>query len=306
MTRIATYAQSSHILANALKAQERVHENQTRAATGQVAQRYQGLAGNARRLLSLEADHRRATQYIENNRLVDQRLQAMETAVSSVLSSATSFKSYAIQALNANPRDDGNLASLSQNLFQQMAALLNTKVDGRYLLSGSRTDIRPVDFTNAGFGPPAFTYPTVANSAYYDGDSITLAVQADETVTLSYGLTADNPAFEKTIRAFHLGATATTSGFLDTVRVNEALRVINEALDTLPNLLSKIGVARTTLEGASGRHNNYLQYFEQSINEIESADVAETLAHLNADTAQLEASYATIARVSRMSLLDYL
>ncbi|MGH6952940.1 MAG: hypothetical protein ACREGL_02075, partial [Alphaproteobacteria bacterium] len=124
MTRIATYAQSSHILANALKAQERVYENQTRAATGQVAQRYQGLADSARRLLSLEADHRRATQYIENNRLADQRLQAMETAVSSIQSAAASFKSYAIQALNANPRDDGNLASLSQNLFQQVAALL--------------------------------------------------------------------------------------------------------------------------------------------------------------------------------------
>ena len=92
MTRVANFAQHERNLAHILEAQRRLNEGQLQISSGKKSEHYSGVARDARRIVNLETAHIRTTQFISNNNLVDQRLQAMETNVSQVFELVTQYK----------------------------------------------------------------------------------------------------------------------------------------------------------------------------------------------------------------------
>lgn len=306
MTRVATFVQHNLSVSNLQHAQTRMSNAQVQISTGQNAQRYSGIATDSRRLVNFESLHAKTNQYIDNNRIIDLRMQMMETNSSSVLDMAATMRANLLATLNDSSADSVQLSLQAEHLLNEVGSLLNTRLDGRYLFSGTSTDVKPVDFSDPTFVPPGVIYPGTADTTYYQGDSRKLSLHADEDVDISYGINADDSAFEKTIRAMHLAATSNIGGTLDKARANEALRVINEALDILPGVVSKIGAVRATVEGISDKHQEYQLYTEQTISDIEAVDIAEALVRVNADSAALEASYAVLAKLSRLTLLDYI
>lgn len=306
MTRIATAAQNSVLLGHLMDTQRRVADAQVSISSGVVARRYAEIAPDASRLVSLEGQHVRADGFLKSNKVVGQRLAAMEARLNDIFNVAKDLKADLVGALNVSGADRGAVAIRAQGLLQEVAGSLNTQIDGRYLFAGARSDTRPVDLNAAGFAIPPFAYPSTANTAYYKGDQTKLSVLADEDVTITYGMTADDPAFEKIIRALHLTGTAGAGQNLDYARGTEALAVVDQGLEELTNLMAKIGGARQTLESVNGRHDDYLVYLNQSIAEIEATDVPKTMTLLSQDTVALQASYSVLARLANLSLADYL
>lgn len=303
--RIASLAQFNATLANIQDAQTRTADAQIKISSGQKAQRYSGLSTDARRLVSFEAAHLRTAKFVENNQRVDGRLQIMETNISTMLDIATSLRADLI-SVGSGTGSGLQVDDTASQLLREMASLLNVSVDGRYLFGGAVTDRPPVDLDDPSFAPPGNSYPSSADTAYYQGDTTRLSTRVDENVEIAYGMTADQAPFEKVIRALHLTATAVTGGQVDEVRVNEALGLIGEAINDLPDLIGRIGAARRTLENVNAKHDDFQLYAEQTITDIEAADITLTLAQLSQDSTVLEASYATLGQLSRLSLLDYL
>ena len=200
MTRIANFAQSERNIGYILDTQKRLAIGQFQASSGKKAESFSGVASDSRRLVNMKSAHIGATQHLANNKLVDDRLQMMESSVAQIFDAVSEYKTLLVNALNANNSNDLAMPQQTQALLDQVSALLNVQQDGRYLFAGTRTDTTPVDLSLL---PVVFTIPTSDGdaSAYYHGDSTKLSIQADDKYTVDYGVTADETGFEQAIRA---------------------------------------------------------------------------------------------------------
>ena len=304
--RVTNFAQQNFIFAQVQAIQSRNVDQNIAITSGKTAQRYSGIASDSKRLVSIEATHVRITRFIQNNQLIDQRLQTMESSVSQLIDIATSFRTQLVGSLNANNATVSGVNVEATNLMQQVAGILNTDFDGRYLFAGSKTNIKPVDLAAGGFVVPPSTYPSTADTNYYLGDDNTLAAQAGPDLNLSYGVRANESAFEKLIRSLHLVSTAIVSPTPDAARLNDGLRLVEEAITELTQVVSGIGITRSAIDTANKGHEETLLYAEQTIGEIGDTDLAKAITILTGDRAALEASFATLAQMRTISLLNFL
>lgn len=306
VNRVGTAAQHDLMMSNIKLLQSRVSETMIQASSGKAASRYSGIAPDAKRLVGLEATHAQLSQYVANNQIVDQRLQSMETNTSQLLDIASQFKALLVQASSSGNAPNMGLDITAQTLLNQVGALLNVQLDGRYLFAGSATNSPAVDLNDPGMVAPPGTYPSTANTTYYQGDDVALSTKAGPELDIAYGIRADEAGFEGLIRSLKLVATAVLSPNPDTARLSEALDVVNQAIQDIPQTIAKIGAARAGLDTANAAHDEALLYIEQNINGIANVDVTEAITRLSADQTNLQASYATIAQLGNISLLDFL
>lgn len=320
MTRIATFSHYQFTLGQTLDTQRQLLDLQTQISSGKVSTDYVGIADDAQRLINLESAHAQAQQYIDGNAEVSRRLQTMETNISGVFDAATEFRALLVNALNADNGDEMGISQEAANFKQAIANLLNVEQDGRYLFAGSRTATQPVELD--GWTPP--TMPLAApldpyDDEYYKGDQVQLSVQADTSLTVTYGITADADAFEYVLRAMHyveVGGAPPDEHTLET-----ALGLINAALGTeepnaalgidpikndLADLRTLVGASRRSIDSANERLDEFTLYTEQNIGDIENVDPAEALARLSSGQAQLQASYMTLTRLSQLSLVNFI
>lgn len=302
MTRIANFAQTQRNIAYFMDTQRRLADGQIQASSGKKAQNFSGIAADVRRLINLESSHVRTTQHIANNNLVEDRLQMMESSVAQIFEAVSQYKTLLINALNANNSADLAMPIQTQALMDQIGALLNVEQDGRFLFSGTLTDTEPVDLSLL---PVIFTIPTADGdaSAYYQGDAVKLSVQADEKFAITYGVTADAVGFEQAIRSMQMVIIGPPN---DRTTMDEALRVITEAIDSVSNIRTQIGASRRALDNANTRHEEFLLFAEKTISDLENADITKVITEMNADQVILEASFSIIGRLSRLTLTNFL
>ena len=144
----------------------------------------------------------------------------------------------------------------------------------------------------------------VADSTYYDGDTVELTTRVDENTTISYGMTADRQGFQQAIGALKAaieGAETQNRGLLES-----ALGLANDAIQTLAGYRTEIGSDLQTMERADLRNSDFITYIEGVISDIENVNVPATVTQLASNQTLLEASFLTLARVNSLSLVDFL
>jgi flagellar hook-associated protein 3 FlgL len=323
MTRVSNYALSTFLQSQTLGVQQRLADLQIQASSGQKAQTYSGIAADAHQLISLQVAQDQTTQYVKTNQSIDSRLTTMESSVSDIFKAATNFRTLLLNAENNNNAGDLSIDTEAANFRQQIANLLNVQVDGRYLFAGSRTDVKPVDLNGWATPPnltPPLTLPLPTYTAdYYKGDSQVMSATIDTSLTLNYGVTADNPAFEYLLRAANYIQSAGPTPSQD--EMDTALSLINTALGTesgnaargtlpltqdIADIQALIGTSRSSIDQANSRHSDFQIYLTQNIANVQTVDVAQTLTQVSGYTTQLQASYMTLSQISQLSLLNYL
>lgn len=302
MTRVASLAQFDRTQGLIQDTQQLWNKLQLQIASGQKSQDYAGLGTDAERLVSLQSSQTRVQQYTDNNKLVDTRLQTMENSVGQVYDILGQYKTLLVNALNGDNASSLAVTTQAQQMLDQVSSLLNVKDGNRYLFSGSKTDTAPVDLSGL---PASYTVPTSPGDSigYYKGDSVALKVQADDNLQVTYGVTAGDSSIEEAIRALDLGIKEAPT---DRTALNHALDVLNQALDTMPDLRTRIGAARTALSNATTSQNNFMQYTDQNVSDIQNVDVTQAISQMNDAQLSLNASYLTVSKLSQLSLLNFL
>lgn len=146
-----------------------------------------------------------------------------------------------------------------------------------------------------------------ANPTYYRGDNAQLSVRADEQVTVSYGVTAASGGFEKLVRALFITRQAASDpDNINTTDLEQALGLVVESIEEISNHRSEIGTVRKTLDSMKVAQDNLTLLTEETIGEIENVDVAEALTLLSQHTTTIEASYATLGRLTSLTLLEFI
>jgi flagellar hook-associated protein 3 FlgL len=309
MTRVATYAQ--HLLTQSYlrSTQSRVSSGNTAIASGKVAQTYAELGVDSHRLLSLEDSNAQAAQYAANIDRASGRLNIMESAVGTLVDRGIYVLGQLAIAVNADNADNIALDQLGGTYLIDTANTLNVRYEGRTLFSGSRGNLAPVDL--AGYDPTA-AWPPAAPGAvdlsYYQGDGVRATARADEALDLEYGITADEPGFEKLMRALAYTRWAgqnPTDPDRGTV-LAEAMDLTREAIGDLGRIRSEIGAKSAVLEATQLRHEQFQNYATEAISGLEDTDLPVAITQLSADQALLQASYLSLARLDSISLIDFL
>ncbi len=306
MTRISTLNQHNLILNRIFDTQRRIQTAQFQISTGKRSNRYSGIAVDAQRLVNLENTRLRTEQYLSNNRIINLRLEAMELSTAKVFDSASKLKTLLVNAINSSNAAEFAINLEAQNLLDEVAKQLNIKIGDRYLFAGNVTNIAPVDFNAAGFNTPPSVYPSSKDTGYYQGDATKQVVRAADDFDISYGITADEGGFEQVIRALRMTADASTSPIIDTLRFQEALKVVSTAIDNIPTIRSRIGASLKAVDAANLGHNDMELFMERTISDIENVDIPETVARISNDQVLLEASFMTIGRLSQLNLANFL
>ena len=301
--RVATFATSGRMLEAALRTQAKTVELEIQEASGAVSTDYGGLGADARKLVSLEVSVARAQSYADAASSAGDRIEVMYSACSSMTELLTELRAQLISATE-NVDDTGvGLTDTAAELLQEFAAQLNTQYEGRYLFAGSRTDVLPVVVDSATY--PAATSPSSADTSYYQGDSTVAAVRVSADQMIDYGVTADDPAFEQSLRALNLVANVSTSP-LDTAALDEALELVTDAVDAVLAVQAGLSVDADAMERAVANQEEYVDFASALVGDLNAVDVAAVAAALATYQAQLEASYSAIAKIQGLSLLDYL
>ena len=301
-TRVANFAQHQRNLTHILDAQRRLNFGQLQLSSGRKSDTYSGIASDVRRLVNVESSYVRANQYVENNKLVDQRLQIMEGNVAQVFEILSDFKTLLVNGLNANNSLDLAMGTQAQALLHEMTALLNVQDDGRYLFAGTRTDTAPVDQTLL---PATYTVPTTDGDSigYYQGDNVQLSMRADVDFTVTYGVTAGERGFERAIRALDMIVKAPPG---ERTTMEHSLAVVSDAISDVSDIRTGIGASRAALENVNKRLDEFTLYSEGTISDLENVDITEVITRMNSDQVAMEAAFTTLARLSDLSLTRFL
>ncbi|MDJ0932523.1 flagellin [Breoghania sp.] len=295
--RVTTFALSNFLLTYALSTQVKLAEKQTQEASGLLSSTYGGLGSDAGTLVDLEVSLARSESYAYAAEQATNRVEVMYSATGSIVDLLTDMRTE-VSAASVDTSDIDTFQDTAASLLEELESLLNTQYEGRYLFAGSNTQEEPVDLDSY-----TATDLTTADTSYHSGDDTIISVHVSSQRTVSYGVTADNDAFEEAIRVLSYIANADelTDDDLETIG-----DMLVEAQDGVIAIQSGLSLDAGSLENAQTEQEELIALTETSIDDIRSVDLATVAVEIAQYETQLEASYAAVGKLSDFSLLDYL
>jgi len=165
---------------------------------------------------------------------------------------------------------------------------------------------------------PVTTNPEIINlesKAFLTGTNLGTTVRVSDTQSLQMDVTGLDPAFEKVVRAF--GILAQGDLINNPERVTQALAVINDAIEhsslqpteessDLQGVQDRIANNIKALAEAKDVQTQFMAFLEGRQNDLEQVDKTEAAVRLQTDSQTLQISYASISKITQLSLLNYL
>jgi flagellar hook-associated protein 3 FlgL len=301
--RVATFAMTDRLLDTALRTQAKTAELQIQQASGLISDDYGGLGGYAKDVVSLETSITRAQAYIDSATSARNRIEIMYSACGSMVDLLSTMRSQLTSAMGSLENDVTSLQSAAAEILEEFSSLLNTQYEGRYLFAGGQTDSPAVDTSDATYA--AASSPSSVDTSYYLGDSDIASVRTSSDQIIQYGVTADNSAFEKSLRALNLLKNMSVDP-VDSAVLEEAQALIVDGLDGVLAVQTGLSLDEAAMERAIDTQEDYVAYGSSRVSDLRDVDVAAVAASLATYEAQLQASYSALGRIQKLSLLNYI
>jgi flagellar hook-associated protein 3 FlgL len=312
VSRISTASVFTGTIATFGGVQSDMAELTRQISSGRAAKDFKDLGNKTRLVFDLESKLSRTEGQVDGNKLVLIRLNNMNDSMQQLEDIATQFRNNLLTersgAATALP-----LADLTKAQLSQVQQALNASVNGRFLFAGTRTDGAPVsdlagtsnliDASGNNVLPTSETIGT-PSANYYQGDDGEVTVRATDQLTVNYGITADDPAFQKLIGAMHMAIQAETRG--DQEELAQAVDLVNEAIDGIINHRNAINNNLQILQSVNELHENFKTYLGQTISEQTGVDIAASTTKLALNQTILQATFQNFARISGLKLVDFL
>jgi flagellar hook-associated protein 3 FlgL len=299
-TRVATFALSDHMVTGALRTEATMADLQVQENTGVKSQNLAGYGADTQQVINLQVSVTRAQSYIDAATAADSKVQVMYSAVGTMTDIITKLRTQLSAATTGSSTATTSAISSAQQMLQQMGSLLNTQYNGEYVFSGARVSTAPADLSSFATGTGSLT---TADTSYYQGDSEIASVRVAADQTVSYGVTADNPALEQVMRVLKFVANSTT---LSSTNITDALNLASSALDATATVQAKLSNSAAQIESASSLQSDFQSFAQTLGTNLTGVDVAALTAQLATYQAQLTASFSAISKIQGMSLASFL
>jgi len=319
MARISSYGQSQLLLQDVLRNQQRLFKVQNQVTSGMKSADYTGIARDVGTLSGAKSIKARSEQFFKANIEVERRMNIYDASLEGLRGVAQELRDNVLSAINT----DSGIAIRTQveNLFDTAVNMLNTRDNGRFIFSGTRTDTAPVTKTTpttlAAVASSLVTTPANA----FANNSLKQSSQIDDNLNMEYGIAGDDVGknlLESMRRIFRFSDGTEDFGFAPAGAFSNPLTVeqsnflkgelanLNATIDTIDSVHAKNGVNQASLEGVQKRHLEDVNFMRIFITDIEEVDIGEAITRLNRDQVALDSSYRVLAQISRSTLLDFI
>jgi len=299
-------AQNQAVIAQMMRAQSQVAATQRQISTGEISDRYSGIARDASALVSAKAIESRTLKYIDIGKQAMARADFQAVGMNAMYDTAAKLRQDLLNALATN---SGRTVALDVNAaFDTGKGLLNSKFGGRYVYAGSRTDTPP--FNAADIADLA----TVANpvAGYFDNDGNKAQVRVDQNLVIEYGVLAsdigqDLMASVKTLAEYN--AATPFSQYLtaaDRAAIEAQIANLDAAMQKIGGAQAANGIVQNRLETIVIRHEDHDAVNKRLIADLSEVDMATAISRLNQDQLAVEASYSLIQQLNKISLLNFI
>jgi flagellar hook-associated protein 3 FlgL len=300
MARIATIPLQMLQSDAIARAQGKLSAAQTQLATGRRSEDYAGLGTDA----AISLSGRSAIAAQEGYLAVSQRLQTQLSLVNSNLEGAhdagTELRNALIRAVGTG--EAPGLQESIQLAFGQFRASMNANGEKGYLFAGGGKE--------APFQASSLSdmQGVAADSLFRNGEVRATARVADG-VDLEYGVVATDvglglaQAFKTLAEAGPFGERPTPAQM---TALTEAVDQFRTGLQALSEGSSANGRRQARLEQFEAQAEERKTVMQELVGTAEDADLGRVAVEITQQQAVLEASYGVLARLSRLSLLNYL
>lgn len=302
--------------------------------TGRKSDIVGAAGGDLRRLYALEGDLARAETHARTIGLAADRAAATQLRLEGIQASLAGMGPEILAATSRGDMEGGLLfAAGAETAIGAAVSALNAAHGGRALFAGAAVDgvalapaatlLADVEALIAGAADDVGA-AIAAVDAYFDdpaggfatgvwrGDAADApAAVTGEGGEIAYSARADDARLKAALKGLALAAAATRGAFAGAPSERLALldaagAVLTGAVPGLVALRGEIGAAEGALAAAAARNAGAAAALRLERNALTAADPYETAAAFQAHEAQLDAAYTMTARLSRLSIVNYL
>lgn len=289
------------------KQQESIGELQTQLATGKKTAVPSSDIESSLEGLSIKSVLQRQSAYETNLSYVKDRLTIEESVVTGFQDYVYRLKDLAITASSGTYSDEdiGFMKAEAEGVLEELISLSNSRdSQNSYLFSGTATNVQPFQRQADG-------------SIAYKGNNAELNIQVDSGYEVQINSSGVNLAGQIE-RSTSGGSTqnldifAVAKDFIAALGTNtkaDISRSIDE-FDELGNQvggqIANLGIRQNLLEERLEIIEEKKTVYEQLLSNIEDTDYSEAITSLSSDMLALEAAQNTFAKVTQMSLFNFL
>jgi len=344
MSSISTYGQFLRTQSQNLAIQERLNDYGQQTATGKKTTVYGGLGAEVRQSISLRGEVTELETYQKNIDTVKLRISSSVETMDRIKDIAADVRDQLTKLSGNPPPDQTVVKDIAQRGYNEVAQLLNTKVEGRYIFAGS--DIGNQPFPNAGQfftdvqtqvnayaanGAPATLAATTAiatddtyfSTALQSADPSPLTARVDRNLDITYQVRANGPElpvppagqiepFREILRSLATAANLTfdpnnPASFTDFQTMLTTTRTnLDSAAKLVDNHVGIFGSNAARMKALDTQHDETTVTLKQGIGDVEDVDMAETISKLQLVQTQLQASYKVTATLQKVNLIDFI
>ena len=298
VTSVSTYGSLQNLLQNVSQAQNSLNNDQIAISSGHASQTFDGISGSVEQLTALNSQMARLTNFAQSNAVVTSQLQATNTSLGQMQQIATGIVSLIASQTSGVAN---SAASFKQQLQNNLAALtgqLNSTFQGNYLFSGTATHTAPIKSPL-----PTTNTVGVADNFYYQGSNQNSSLRVSDSQTIpTHSIRADNAAFQQ----IFAGITQALQDGVGTEDLKKAQDLVNNGVQSIIALQASVNANMVNVQQIDSQNQTLSTYYTGLSQNITQSDVVALSTKVAQDQTVLEASFSTFARISSLSLANYL
>ena len=243
-------------------------------------------------ILRLRADQVENEQYERNMKYATSRLDFADTALASLQDMIGRVRFLALSALGTGFQTDAYVTEV-EGLRDQILGTANSGLQGRFVFSGSDGETLPFSKDGAGV-------------VTYQGNTDVVEVQVRRAQTLQSQISGDQlfGAGNDVFLALTELVTALQSG--DSSQIDAKLKPIESAWEGISLNRTRVGNLVNVADSISREMSAMSLVRETNLGDLENADLARALTEFKSYENAVQSTLAVGARISQLTLLDYL
>ena len=304
--RISTYAMHQNAIEALLRQQAALSRTQLQVATGRRILSPADDPAAAVHIAELERALAESAQFARNSDVAQVRLSLTETALANAGETLQRIRELVVQA-NTATLDEESRALIATEVRERLDELFDTAnrkdANGEYLFAGYSTSTQPFVRTDDGI--------------VYVGDQGARMLQIGPAQRIQDGVNGQRVFLDVPQQDMF----STVQDVLDALRtpldspenreevatrLGAALTQLDRALDHLLTVRGEVGARLSALERAADARAELDLQLNELLSDLRDLDYAEAVSRMNRQRVGLEAAQLSYARISQLSLFDYL
>lgn len=305
--RITNGTLTNNFLRNLSKNLKQMEKYQNQLSSGKEVSRSSDNPMLVARIMSLDNTIMQNEQYNSNIQDTISWVKTEDSALSGISSTMLRVRELIVYGSNGtlSDIDRSSIEDEMNMLVEELGENLNTNFDGRYIFGGQKTNNPPFQITQNSAG---------ANILAYNGDNNNITREIAKNVTvdiISDGSKLNTANSTSNAANSDLGTlmgkiiTALSDNDLEALS-GELLGDIDEHVDNVIRVRSKVGAIYNRLEAAKERNETENLNMTELLSEREDIDIAEKVMEYNVMVSVYQSSLSAGAKVLQPSLLDYI